>query len=207
MGIFLPPSWKHHSHQYCYTGEVKATASISCTFPLGLLWLFLPLLSSFLNRLCYYWGLHYTLLNERQPHGNHSFQSMGHCGICFAWSSGNKAQSAGSILTRKVGRDFTMPHGAGWGHLGHFSDCQSHGAQKNGLGCFTSCCLPQRLYPLSFLKPTICWKRIRLLRRVGLLAGRQYKGLSSTYLSPIFFPPHKIFYLRFFHHSSNPMTD
>lgn len=191
MGIFLPPSWKHLSHQYCYMGEVKATAWIYCTFPLGLLGLFLPLLSSFLNCLCYYWGLYYTLLNERQPHGIHSFQSMGHCGICFVWSSGNKAQSQGSILTRKVGRDFTLPHDIG-GALGPFQLLPISWDTEKWAGVLHCLLFAQCLYPLSFPKPAICWKRIKLLGRVGLLAGRQYKGLSSTYLSPIFSSPQDI---------------
>lgn len=116
-GYISSPSWKHLSHQYCYMRERKPMDELT-VFP-RLLWLFSPLLSSFLNCLCYYWGLDCLLLNERQPHGNHSFQSMGHCGICFVWSSGNKAQSQGSILTRKVSRDFTIPHDTG-GALGPF---------------------------------------------------------------------------------------
>ena len=51
--------------------------------------------------------------------------------------------------SREKWAEISLCHTAQVGHLGHFSDRQSHGTQKNGLGRFTYCCLPQRLYPLS----------------------------------------------------------
>ena len=39
--------------------------------------------------------------------------SMGHFGTCCVWSSGNKVQSQGSILTRAVGRNLITPHDTG----------------------------------------------------------------------------------------------
>lgn len=83
-----------------------------------------------------------------------------------------------------------------WGNRPISTIANLVGHRKMGWGAsLLAVCLC--LYPLSFPKPAICWKRIKLLGRVGLLAGRQYKGLSSTYLSPIF-SSHKIFHLRFF---------
>ena len=116
MGVFLPPQVETIIPSILLYGRSKSHCKNLLYFSLGLLWLFSPLLSSFLNPFVYYWGLYYTLLNKQPvpvPREPQFSPSMGHFGTCCVWSSGNKVQSQGSILTRAVGRNLITPHDTG----------------------------------------------------------------------------------------------
>ena len=53
--------------------------------------------------------------------------------------------------SREKWAEISLYHMTQVGHSAHFNYCQSRGTQKNGLGCFTACCLPLSL-PFIFPK-------------------------------------------------------
>lgn len=112
-GYTASPKLKTYLHQYCYVGEEKPPWESTPLFSraLGIVFAFALILSK--SRPLSLRLILYVVEETPAPWEPWSSLPLGPFGTCLGWSSANKGQSQGRVLSREVGRNFLTPHDTG----------------------------------------------------------------------------------------------